>query len=158
MRLERGLKIMKKNKKITLGLLLLLGVGLVAGAWVLGYNSTLSGFIISSEGVEWSSDFSITSNDTTNNSISKIETLSVSNPDGAFDLQAEIIINNTDDETDSCNNTDDVSVNVTFDGAEITDGEIVTIDGGDSDFLIETKALRRSCPQAINTQLILTEA
>ena len=149
-------KNVKITKRMMFSLLAVVAIaGLGSAAWFLGYTSSgSSGYMISSEGVSYSDDFSVEENSTTNQSLSKVEKIYISNPDGNFTLVADIEILN-DDVTDGCNNSGDVEVIIEYLGAEISDGDNITIVPGTTELTVTTDVVKYACPQNISTTIEL---
>ena len=150
-------KMSKKQKSLAVVLLLsiicLSSFGVAS--WYLGYDSSITGFIIQSEAVTFGDDFGMTEINTNSAGASKLENLTIDNPDGAVNLTLTIV-EDIIDVADLCDNEGDVTFEIEYLGQPVADGEVITIVSGESGFGVTTTAIQSSCPQEAGVKLILS--
>jgi len=154
----------KKFKVLMIALILFLGVGVVAGAWLIYFQSGITGMSIFSESniIGFEDDFTIEDFDTSNSSANLQQTLSIENKDGDREVKVEWITTITNlTDVDTCNFTDDIDVRVSYVNCsiqEISNGvNILVLGGSNSNLTINTTAKDKACPQLVGTQVTITE-
>jgi len=146
-----------EKKLASVLLLLIVGfAGIGTAAWVLTFESGITGYVIGGVDGEiiFSDDFEMTE-ENSSYAFSKIEAIDIINNDGL--INATIEINTTiTNEADECSNAGDVDVIVEYLGNVISDGDTIEIPSGSSNITVETSAVERSCPQRVESFVILT--
>ena len=151
---------MKKNIQkimvLVLGLVVLsIGGGLAI--WFLSYESSITGFAVSSEvPLTFSSDFGFENVNTTDSGFEKTENIILKNADGNVNMTIDIISNVTDVDDECTDYQNDSSVVVEYDGVEINDGDLITVGSGWTSVNVTTTVKRFACPQDIETSITLT--
>ena len=157
MRFKRGWGLSSAIKKATLICLVLTAcVGFVSSAWLLMYESSPTGLIISSEEIlSYSDGFSMEFADVSNQSKTIIHSLNISNQNS--DINMSLDLNTTiSDVQDGCNNSGDVNVSMKYDDDFIGNGD-KTITYGNHTIEVITSAKRLSCPQNVISVLTITD-
>lgn len=126
--------------------LILLASSSVFAVWVLNYDTT-TGLIISSENVDFFDTLSVQLIDTTSEGFVSEEIINITNPDGNR-LVLLTYETNITDVGDSCDNTNDVSIDFNYEGLILTNGTLFNITSGNTVLDINITALPQSCPSS----------
>lgn len=146
---------MEKRLALSLGLILLMGVGVFA-IWQFSHTAN-TGLVVTStgNGLSFTDNFTTTNIDTTSAMYNKTESIVIINSDGATPLSVAMATNIVD-VADGCNNTGDINVSANYNGQPVQNGSNISVISGQSFFNVTTTAKIFSCPQSVNTQVNLT--
>ena len=154
---------MSKTKKFLLimafSFVTLSFIGGGVALWMYSFND-VTGLTISSDvPITFSSDFSITPIDTTNNSYGKTETITITNQDSNISLIANISVTQDDVTGDSCiidSGGVDVTNEVRYDGNPINNNDTLIVTNGVHYVDVDLNASWQSCPQNYSVEITLS--
>lgn len=151
-------KQMTKMEKRILTVLLVGIIGcssLITAAWLIQYDSGITGYVISSDiNVTFDESFSIDNVNSSNETLFKSENITVINDGEQFDMEIEIITTVTD-VADGCNNTNDTLVSVGQSNTVLNDGDTITIENGLNTIVVNNTVVPYACPQTVETRINL---
>jgi len=146
-----------RNKILTIMLFSLFLIGTGSAYWVISHNAT-SGLIISSDvDLTFTNNFNASSEINTDlSAFSKVEVITIDNNNGEINLS--VGLNKTIiDVVDSCDNTDDTSWIVEYDGVELTDLDTITIPSGETNLTLTTNVVKFACPTTATIEIDLNQ-
>lgn len=153
---QRWNKLSTKQKVFALSFLSILLIGTSSAVWIFYYAPTeTSGYDVTSDfALTFSDNFAFQNADTTNNSITKTESINLTNTNGNISLTAFVDTIITD-VVDSCDNANDCAVVVSYEGVPLTNNETIVVPHGDTSISVNTTCAKLSCPQSVSTNISL---
>lgn len=125
--------------------------------WIFFINDSLV-VTVTSEGqpLSFSVSFADVSIDTSNSSMTKNSTATLSNSDGAFNMNISATEIRTATDVDCQDYENDCIITYFFEGNEINSSAIVPITAGNQDIKTSVFCVQNSCPQNISIEMNLT--